>query len=91
MSGDVDPQEDQAGRGEATGDVPPTLIRSGQSTVGSVPEELAPPDAYKADLPHLAAGELLAGRFSIVRFIARGGMGAVYEAEDISLRRPAWR
>jgi hypothetical protein len=38
------------------------------------------------DLPRLRSEELLAGRFSIVRFIARGGMGAVYEAEDLSLR-----
>src|SRR5512132_2664027 len=38
------------------------------------------------DLPRLRPEELLAGRFSIVRFIARGGMGAVYEAEDLSLR-----
>ena len=34
----------------------------------------------------LAAGDLLAGRFRIVRFIARGGMGEVYEAEDLELR-----
>jgi serine/threonine protein kinase len=32
------------------------------------------------------AGELLAGRFKIVRFIAAGGMGQVYEAEDIELK-----
>ena len=38
------------------------------------------------ELPRLRPEELLAGRFSIVRFIARGGMGAVYEAEDLSLR-----
>ena len=38
------------------------------------------------DLPRLRPEELLAGRFSIVRFIARGGMGAVYEAQDLSLR-----
>jgi eukaryotic-like serine/threonine-protein kinase len=34
----------------------------------------------------LAEGELLAGRFRIVRFIAAGGMGEVYEAEDEELR-----
>ena len=28
------------------------------------------------------SGQLIAGRFSIVRFIARGGMGEVYEAKD---------
>lgn len=34
----------------------------------------------------LLEGELLAGRFRIVRFIASGGMGQVYEAEDQELR-----
>jgi hypothetical protein len=34
----------------------------------------------------LSAGEVLAGRFRIVRFIAGGGMGEVYEAEDQELR-----
>src|SRR5262249_24944993 len=33
------------------------------------------------------AGEVLAGRFKIVDFIAAGGMGVVYKAEDIDLRR----
>ncbi|MET0619516.1 MAG: protein kinase [Thermoanaerobaculia bacterium] len=36
--------------------------------------------------PGLAEGDVLAGRFRIVRFIARGGMGEVYEAEDQVLR-----
>ena len=35
--------------------------------------------------PRLSAGRLLAGRFKIVRFVARGGMGEVYEAEDLEL------
>ena len=35
----------------------------------------------------LAPGELLAGRFKIVEFIAAGGMGVVYKAEDLELRR----
>jgi serine/threonine protein kinase len=33
-----------------------------------------------------AIGDLLAGRFRIIRFIARGGMGELYEAEDLELR-----
>ncbi|MGZ6078719.1 MAG: protein kinase domain-containing protein, partial [Myxococcaceae bacterium] len=37
-------------------------------------------------LPRLAPGEQLAGRFTILRFVARGGMGAVYEANDVILR-----
>jgi serine/threonine protein kinase/dienelactone hydrolase len=35
----------------------------------------------------LAPGEVLAGRFRIVNFIAAGGMGEVYKAEDLRLER----
>jgi len=38
------------------------------------------------DSSTLEVGAVVAGRFAIVRFIARGGMGAVYEAEDTTLR-----
>ena len=31
-------------------------------------------------------GDLLADRFRVIRFFARGGMGEVYEAEDVELR-----
>lgn len=30
-------------------------------------------------------GQILAGRFKVVRFVARGGMGEVYEVEDLEL------
>jgi tetratricopeptide (TPR) repeat protein len=33
----------------------------------------------------LQAGEVLAERFKLVRFLAKGGMGEVYEAEDLEL------
>ena len=42
-----------------------------------------PPRAVPA--PQLEPGQLLAGRFRIVRFLARGGMGDVYESEDLEL------
>jgi eukaryotic-like serine/threonine-protein kinase len=35
----------------------------------------------------LASGEVLAGRFRIVNFLAAGGMGEVYKAEDLRLDR----
>jgi serine/threonine protein kinase/tetratricopeptide (TPR) repeat protein len=47
------------------------------------------PDATQAlNAPANAAfvpGDILAGRFRVIRYIARGGMGEVYEAEDTEL------
>jgi len=37
-------------------------------------------------MPAFSAGDVLCDRFQIVRFIARGGMGEVYEAYDSGLR-----
>lgn len=44
------------------------------------------PGGRLAVVPFFAPGTLLAERFRVVRFIARGGMGEVYEAEDLELR-----
>ncbi len=42
-------------------------------------------DAAQEARPYFKPGDLLAERFRIVRFIASGGMGEVYEAEDQAL------
>jgi eukaryotic-like serine/threonine-protein kinase len=46
-----------------------------------------PPPARRAgDEPGFRPGDLIADRYRVVRFIARGGMGEVYEVEDLELR-----
>jgi len=40
-----------------------------------------------ASSPIFASGEVVAGRFKIVRLLGRGGMGEIFEAEDSKLRR----
>ena len=42
-------------------------------------------DRLSPRISSFVKGELLAGRFRIARFVARGGMGEVYEAEDTEL------
>ncbi len=50
------------------------------------PEFLRPIQGLSAEL--LRPGDVLAGRFEIVRLISRGGMGAVFEAVDRKLGEP---
>src|SRR5262249_6330384 len=72
-------------RGGPTGEEP-TQQRPHLSTVGLTPSAPTAPASSGDDLLYLQVGELLAGRFSVVRFLARGGMGSVYEATDSLLR-----
>ena len=46
------------------------------------PEAFDPRRSSLQGPPRLGPGDVLEGRFLIVRFLARGGMGEVYEAED---------
>jgi eukaryotic-like serine/threonine-protein kinase len=81
MAGKADPPK----QGEDSPEVAATFQRSGGSTAALGGAE-TPADSGRGELPRLATGESLAGRFTILRFIARGGMGAVYEANDVLLR-----
>lgn len=81
------------------GETPPTLVGLPIPTVptpplpvrpagpaGSVPgvPSIGPP--RPGEQPALSPGQLVASRYRVVRFLARGGMGEVYEAEDLELR-----
>src|SRR5580704_10819471 len=44
-----------------------------------------PYSTVSADNHAFSPGDVVSGRFRITRFLARGGMGEVYEAEDIEL------
>ena len=50
---------------------------------GSDPESAS--SSVPAQSQSFVPGDLVAERFRIIRFVARGGMGEVYEAEDIEL------
>src|SRR5581483_5704796 len=47
---------------------------------------MAEPLLRRRENATLVPGEILTGRFKICRFISAGGMGEVYEAEDLVLR-----
>jgi tetratricopeptide (TPR) repeat protein len=49
---------------------------------GILDHPLAPP----AGSPLFAPAEIVSGRYRIIGFLARGGMGEVYEAEDLELK-----
>jgi eukaryotic-like serine/threonine-protein kinase len=60
---------------------------SGVAGTSTVPFEYAPVGTSPRDDsgPQFAAGEVVADRYQVLRFVARGGMGEVYEVEDREL------
>jgi tetratricopeptide (TPR) repeat protein len=58
---------------------PVSSSESANTQIGGVP----PADG--ASYPLFRRDELISGRFKIVRLVGQGGMGAVYEAEDLEL------
>ena len=66
----------EAGPPAATPHVP-----ADDGATGAPPMETGPPGASV-----FRTGDIVAFRFRIVRYLARGGMGELYEAEDLELR-----
>jgi hypothetical protein len=46
-------------------------------------------DLFSAESRSFSDGELILGRFKIVRYVSGGGMGEVYEAIDLEMGRIA--
>ncbi len=81
MSGEADEPK----RGKDSVGLPATFQRAAASTSG-LGADATPADSGSEKLPLLSLNESVAGRFTPLRFVARGGMGAVYEANDLLLR-----
>jgi eukaryotic-like serine/threonine-protein kinase len=79
-TGATDAESGHGSASVATGD-------AGAQDHSTVPLPLEVDGSPREDqTPRLASGQPLLGRFTVVRFVASGGMGSVYEASDLTLR-----
>ena len=53
-----------------------------QNHASATPGDSLPGDSGPSHSGRFALGQVIAGRFTVIRYIARGGMGEVYEVED---------
>lgn len=63
-------------------DAPRDALSRAEEVRASEPWQEQPTAAVTANLSRFRNAQVIAGRFVVVRFIARGGMGEVYEVED---------
>jgi len=67
-----------------SGETAPTLVGMPVQPATPPTAPVLPP--ARRDNASFAPGAVIAGRYRVSRFIARGGMGEVYEVEDLELR-----
>jgi tetratricopeptide (TPR) repeat protein len=69
-------------RGESEGFSPERVLDALAASTGEPASHATLSSTAPAREPALPPGDLLAERYRVIRFIGRGGMGAVYEARD---------
>lgn len=74
-----------AGQTSGAASAPPAPVRSEAHEPTTPIARSVAPGRHDA-VPSFPPGTLVAHRYRVVRFIARGGMGEVYEVEDLELR-----
>ncbi|HKI03481.1 MAG TPA: tetratricopeptide repeat protein [Thermoanaerobaculia bacterium] len=80
----------QSSASVSIGETPPTYLAfpvpTHPTSAGTASAVAASTRPHSMDEPAFPPEATIAGRYRVVRFIARGGMGEVYEVEDLELR-----